>query len=60
MAIKSAPYYWLECDGCGEHAEYGDYTAMSDEVGAVDAAYAWTQKDGKHHCESCPSLEDDL
>ncbi len=58
MSVKSAPYYWLECDGCGAKADYGDFSAMSDEGSAVDCALdsEWTTDCEKHHCPRCPML----
>ena len=38
MALKSAPYYWLECDGCGELAEYDEFSAFKDVSTAIDRA----------------------
>ena len=31
MTVKSAPYYWAECDECGKRCEYGDFSALADE-----------------------------
>lgn len=32
MSLKSAPYYWVECDGCGLSAEEGtDHAAWQQE-----------------------------
>ena len=59
--LKSDPYYWVECDNCGERCEYGDFAAWSDFGMAIDGAINsdWTEKDGKHHCPSCPPLDVD-
>ena len=59
MSVKEAPYYWVECDGCGERCEYGEFSAMSDPGQAIDGALEdeWTgDGSGKHHCPSCPPL----
>lgn len=58
MAIKSEPYYWVVCDGCGERADYGDWTAWADENTAVEMAessdWGWlTAEDGRHLCMDC-------
>lgn len=56
MSTKSAPYYWLECDheGCGvKSTENGEFTAWSDESGAVEEATGsdWlVTDDGEHYC----------
>jgi hypothetical protein len=55
MSIKSAPYYWIECDqpDCGEKStEGGDHSAWSDINGAEEDAYNsdWGMADGKHYC----------
>lgn len=40
MSLKSAPYYWVECDDCGLSAEEGgDYAAWALEAVARDNAY---------------------
>ena len=62
MPIKSAPYYYAECDNCGVRAEYeGDIGAWEQAHAAADEAIAddWTEKDGKFHCPSCPPLDVD-
>lgn len=58
MTVKSAPYYWLECDHCGTPADYGDYSAMADEGDAIEYALEsdWTTDGGKYNCRNCPSL----
>lgn len=61
MSIKSAPYYWLECDGCGvRHAPGGgEYSAMADAAYVVDEAVDeddWTTDGQRHHCPTCPAL----
>jgi hypothetical protein len=58
MPLKEAPYYWLECDGCGERCEYGDFSAMADFGSAIDGALEadWTTDGEKYHCTDCPDL----
>lgn len=57
MALKSAPYYWVVCDSCGERCEYGDFAALSDAgdaVGeAIDHDWSVSDKHDKHHCHKC-------
>lgn len=59
MTVKSAPYYWLECDGedCNRKStEHSDYAAWADEAQAKDDAREgsdWQVKDGKHYCDQC-------
>ena len=59
MPIMSAPYYWLECDSCGNLADYDDFSAWKDKASAIDRAEEWTQDGEKFHCPMCPSLEPD-
>jgi hypothetical protein len=58
MSIKSAPYYWVECDGCGERCEYDEFTAMANEGSAIDMALdaEWSTDGSEHHCTECPVL----
>lgn len=60
MAIKSAPYYWLECDGCGTRHEPGggEYSALASAADAIDDAIAddWSTDGERYHCTSCPTL----
>jgi len=55
MTIKSAPYYFVVCDGCGKNAQEGqEFTAWSNKGSAVDGATDadWlTTEDGRHWCE---------
>ena len=39
MAIKSAPFYWVECDGCGTRHKYDDHIAWVTKDQAVDIAH---------------------
>lgn len=54
--IKSAPYYWIECDNCGETcpAQYDEYSAWADEAQAIEIAMdlEW-QMDDQHLCPEC-------
>jgi hypothetical protein len=61
--IKSEPYFWVECDRCGERAEYGDFSAMADASQAVDGL-DWITIRGKegielHYCEDCTVWSDE-
>ena len=53
--IKSAPYYWVICDKCGEKAEYYEVSAWSEESHAVEYAEAddWITVADKHFCLDC-------
>jgi hypothetical protein len=56
MSLKSAPYYWVECDDCGvKSTEGGEYTAWDDagtaEQDALDSE--WIQVAGKDYCYEC-------
>lgn len=56
MSVKSAPYYWLECDGCGaKSTEGGDHSAWSDVNGAKEDAEGsdWSVEGGAHYCDGC-------
>jgi len=43
MTIKSAPYYWVVCDGCKDRSprEDSEIVAWSDNGTAVDDALNW-------------------
>ena len=58
MALKSAPYYWIECDGCGKRCDYDDYSAWDNSRTAIDYAIEadWTTDGERRHCGSCPGL----
>jgi hypothetical protein len=60
MTLKSAPYFWVECDTCGIRAEYGDFSAMSDASSAIDGAVdsEWSTQGERHHCPACPHIAD--
>jgi hypothetical protein len=59
MTIKSKPYYWVECNRCGESAqEDSDYSAWADDDQAESAAeeIGWSIRSDRkaHHCPECP------
>jgi hypothetical protein len=58
MALKSAPYYWVECDNCGIRCDYDDYAAWSDDGQAIDEAVTrdWSHHGDRDHCPACPPL----
>lgn len=62
MAIKSAPYYWIECDKCGRRCPPEDYeiTAWSDKEGAIACALGaeWSLSDERDLCPDCAAEED--
>ena len=60
MSIKSAPFYWLECNNCGTRAEYDDFAAMSTQAEAIDMACdsEWSMQGERHHCPDCPVIAD--
>lgn len=56
MSVKSEPYYWLECDGCGARSTAGgEYSAWSDVCGALEEAECldWVEVGGAHYCDGC-------
>ena len=57
MSLKSAPYYWIECDGC-EVKHQSDFSAWSDPETAEEYASEseWTTDGVKWHCYDCPPL----
>lgn len=59
MAVKSAPYYWLVCDGCGKRVEYdGEYCALDNVSDAIrfSLEMEWSTDGTKSHCSDCPAL----
>jgi hypothetical protein len=58
MPLKSAPYYWVECDNCGNRIDYGDFSALADDGQAVDGALdsEWTTDGDRWHCFNCPTI----
>ena len=56
MSIKSAPFYWLECDGCGvKSTEGSEHAAWAEEDQAINIAMDsdWATIEGCHYCEDC-------
>lgn len=46
--LKSAPYYWVVCDGCEQRAEYYECSAWSEDWVAIEYAVDgddWTYLD---------------
>jgi hypothetical protein len=60
VSVKEAPYYWIECDNCGERADYDEFSAMDTPDAAIDRAInsEWTEQGGRHHCPDCPVIAD--
>lgn len=60
MSLRSAPYYWVECNNCGERCEYDDFSAMSTPGQAVGLAVDadWSEQGERHHCPECPTIAD--
>lgn len=58
MSIKSAPFYWLECDNCGKRADYGEFVSLEDEDQAISVALdsEWTTDGERYHCPDCPVI----
>jgi hypothetical protein len=59
--IKSAPYYWVACDGCGRSAqEHSEYAAWATESGALDEVHEntewWAPESGGHYCPVCARI----
>jgi hypothetical protein len=65
MSIKSAPFYWLVCDRCGERADYGEHVAMSHPGDALDLAVdsEWLvighPVNERHYCMDCTTWDDE-
>lgn len=72
MSLKSAPYYWLECDDCGAlSTDSGAFKAWEVETEARDEAYDldwYTSNEHdwcagckvNHVCSECDKVTDDL
>jgi hypothetical protein len=60
MSLKSAPYYWVVCDNCGERCEYDEFSAWADPGYAVQGAIdgEWSAQGDRHHCPECPHIAD--
>lgn len=62
MAIDKQEAYSLECDGCKNGFENNSgFTIFIDEQCMLEDAYNsdWTEKDGKHYCDNCYTINDD-
>jgi hypothetical protein len=65
MPLKSAPYYWVECDKCGGRADYGDYAAWMDASSAVEQLddSGWltinSEKGELYYCTDCTVWSDE-
>lgn len=62
MSVKSAPYYWLVCDRCGEKSTEGsEHSAWSEEADALMVAEEsdWMRIDGMDYCGTCLVLDAD-
>ncbi len=58
MSIETAPYYWIECNGCNRSSqEDAKYSAFSDVDQAIEQAIEYADwlatADGKHWCSEC-------
>jgi len=57
MALKSAPFYSLACDGCNYEYESGDLIAWAVEGEVLDLAgcddWLIDSPDDKHYCPNC-------
>ena len=62
MALKSAPYYWVECDRCGQRCPPKDseFTAWSDRESALCCAFesGWGTEGDLHLCPDCLAAAD--
>ncbi len=58
MSVRSAPFWWVVCDGCQGRIDYGEFSALVDAEQAVDIAEEseWTTHGQTHHCPDCPPL----
>lgn len=60
--IKSAPYYWITCDGCRRSAhEDQEHSAWYSEASAVEVAMdetGWTTSEDwrAHYCPACTRI----
>ena len=61
MSLKSAPFYWLECDHCGRRADYGDFSALDSEGDAIQAAFdsEWHESYDGFYCPDCIAWDDE-
>jgi hypothetical protein len=56
MSVKSAPYYWVECDGCGVRCEFAAYGERSFAVDEAVDELDWTTDGVEFACPKCPGL----
>jgi hypothetical protein len=56
--IREVTYYVVACDRCGKDADYGDYTAWSDETGARESC-CWEVLNGRDLCDDCWTWNED-
>lgn len=55
MTVKSAPFYWLVCEGCGvKSTKDTDYTALSSVTEAIDDAQEQGWRLGENTMEMSP------
>ncbi len=59
MPIKSEPYWFAVCDGCGERADYDEFTAWQtrDLAETSTEEIGWTSDGDKWRCPGCPPLD---
>jgi hypothetical protein len=59
--IIDVKMYTAECDVCGHHCEFGDYSCYADKSSvreeASDSGWHFTS-DGKCYCEDCHTIND--
>lgn len=55
MPLKSEPFWFVTCDGCGERCDYVEYAAWQEPGSAIDEAAEldWTQDGEKWFCPEC-------
>ena len=56
MSLKSAPYFWIECDDCGtKSTENSEHSAWSDHGHARDEAINsdWYVEEDGDYCDEC-------
>lgn len=54
MTIRERPYYWVECDRCGQKDD-DEFSAWYEADQAVEVAESsgWWVEDGHHICPDC-------
>ena len=61
--ISPVESYILTCDNCQQHFENGQgFGIFSDENEMVEDSYGrgWHEKDGKHYCDECAKLDEEV